>query len=109
MTLLEDCVIKLLAIYGIKGEKVDGATGVWIDVGSPKERKICAMGIKCSKFVTMHGLALNVNTDLTAFTAINPCGFIDKGVTSIAQELSHPVDIPTIKSQFLKILLTELT
>lgn len=108
MSLLEDCVIELLAIYGIKGEKVDGATGVWIDVGTLNERKICAMGIKCSKFVTMHGLALNVNTDLTAFSAINPCGFVDKGVTSIAKELSHPVDIQTTKAQFTQILLSAL-
>lgn len=108
MSLLEDCVIELLAIYGIKGEKVDGATGVWIDVGTLNERKICAMGIKCSKFVTMHGLALNVNTDLTAFSAINPCGFVDKGVTSLAKELAHPVDIQTTKSQFTQILLSAL-
>lgn len=108
MSLLEDCVIRLLDLYGIKGEKVDGATGVWIDVGKPNERKICAMGIKCSKFVTMHGLALNINTDLTAFSAINPCGFVDKGVTSIAKELSHLVDIQTIKSQFTQILLSAL-
>ena len=108
MSLLEDCVIKLLANYGINGEKVDGATGVWIDVGTPNERKICAMGIKCSKFVTMHGLALNVNTDLIAFSAINPCGFVDKGVSSIAQELSYPVNLETVKSQFLEILLTAL-
>lgn len=108
MSLLEDCVIRLLSLYGIKGEKVDGATGVWIDVDTPNERKICAMGIKCSKFVTMHGLALNVNTDLSAFTAINPCGFIDKGVTSLTQELSHPIDIATVKFQFTDILLDAL-
>lgn len=108
MSLLEDCVIRLLDFYGIKGEKVDGATGVWIDVGKPNERKICAMGIKCSKFVTMHGLALNVNTDLTAFSAINPCGFVNKGVTSLAKELAHPINIQTIKSQFTQILLSAL-
>lgn len=108
MSMLEDCIIRLLDIYDIKGEKVDGATGIWIDVDTPRERKICAMGIKCSKFVTMHGLALNVNTDLTAFSAINPCGFIDKGVTSIAKELGHPVDLPTVKSQFIRLLLDAL-
>jgi lipoyl(octanoyl) transferase len=85
--LLEEAVIRTIAEYGIRGERVDGATGVWIDVGTPRERKICAIGIKCSRFVTMHGLALNVCTDLSYFSAINPCGFVDKGVTSISAEL----------------------
>lgn len=87
MFLLEECVIRLLAQYGIKGERVDGATGVWIDVGSCQERKICAMGVRCRRHITMHGLALNVFTELAAFSAINPCGFVDKGVTSIYEEL----------------------
>lgn len=107
MALLEECVIRLLELYGIKGERVNGATGVWIGVGTPEERKICAMGIKCSRYITMHGLALNVNTDLSAFSAINPCGFVDKGVTSMAKELRAPQDINVIKKQFLNIL-TEL-
>lgn len=87
VNLLEEAVIRTIAEYGIKGERVDGATGVWIDACTPFERKICAIGIRCSRFITMHGLALNVNTDLSWFSAINPCGFVDKGVTSIALEM----------------------
>lgn len=108
MSMLEDCVIELIGRYGIRGEKVEGATGVWIDVGTPRERKICAMGIKCSRFITMHGLALNVNTDMSAFSAINPCGFIDKGVTSMAQELNERIDMDMIKKEFSRILLQNL-
>jgi lipoyl(octanoyl) transferase len=91
VNLLEEAVIRTIAEYGIRGERVDGATGVWIDVGTPRERKICAIGIKCSRFVTMHGLALNVCTDLSYFSAINPCGFVDKGVTSISAEVGRTV------------------
>lgn len=105
MSRLEDCVIDLLAEYGIKGEKVDGATGVWIGKGTPDERKICAMGIKCSRFVTMHGLALNVNTDLTMFEAINPCGFKDKGVSSMAKELHRNVPMAEVKEDFIRIFI----
>lgn len=90
--ILEESVIRTIAHYGIKGERVEGATGVWIDAGTSHERKICAIGVKCSRFITMHGLALNVNTDLQQFSLINPCGFIDKGVTSIASEVGHPVN-----------------
>lgn len=108
MSMLEDCVIELIGRYGIRGEKVEGATGVWIDVGTPRERKICAMGIKCSRFITMHGLALNVNTNMSAFSAINPCGFIDKGVTSMAQELNERIDMDTTKKEFSRILLQNL-
>lgn len=108
MALLEDCVIELLRIYYVKGVKVDGATGVWIDIGTSRERKICAMGIKCSRYVTMHGLALNVNTDLSAFSAINPCGFVDKGVTSLAKETGTDQDMAVIKKQFSDILLRAL-
>lgn len=87
VNLLEEAVIRTIAEYGINGERVDGATGVWIDAATPVERKICAIGIRCSRFITMHGLALNVSTDLSWFSAINPCGFVDKGVTSIALEM----------------------
>lgn len=91
--LLEEAVIRTVAEYGIEGRRVDGATGVWLEAaGSKAERKICAIGVKCSRFIAMHGLALNVSTDLRWFSAINPCGFTDKGVTSIAAELGHPVD-----------------
>ena len=109
MHLLEESVIRLIAEYGIKGERVEGATGIWIDVGTPRERKICAMGVKCTRFVTMHGLALNVNTDMTAFAAINPCGFIDKGVTSMALELNHELDMSEVKARFVEILSALLT
>ncbi|MDE6338684.1 MAG: lipoyl(octanoyl) transferase LipB [Muribaculaceae bacterium] len=108
MGLLEDCVIELLEIYDVRGEKVDGATGVWIDAGTSRERKICAMGIKCSRYVTMHGLALNVNTDMSAFSAINPCGFVDKGVTSLAKETGMELDMAMVKKQFSDILLRAL-
>lgn len=89
VNLLEEAVIRTIAEYGIKGERVEGATGVWIDAGTPSERKICAIGIRCSRFITMHGLALNVSTDMSWFSAINPCGFVDKGVTSIALEMNR--------------------
>ena len=82
--LLEEIVIRFLALYQIKGERLSGATGVWIDPHIPrKARKICAIGVKSSRFVTMHGFALNINTDLSHFSFINPCGFVDKGVTSL--------------------------
>lgn len=105
---LEEVVIRTLSAYGIKGERVDGATGVWIGKGTPGERKICAIGVKCSRHCTMHGLALNVNTDLSHFRLINPCGFIDKGVTSMAAELGKELDIDEVKkvfsSKFLELL-----
>lgn len=93
VNLLEETVIRTIAHYGIKGERVEGASGVWIGKDTPNERKICALGVKCSRFVTMHGLALNVNTNLDAFSMINPCGFTDKGVTSIAREIGHTVPL----------------
>ena len=89
VNILEETVIRLLDKYGIKGERIEGATGVWIGKGTEEERKICAMGIKCSRFCTMHGLALNVDMDLSGFKMINPCGFKDKGVTSIYEEIKR--------------------
>jgi len=84
---LEEAVILFLLDFGLKGERLAGATGVWLDVSIPeKTRKICAIGVKSSRFVTMHGLALNINTDLSYYTYINPCGFTDKGVTSLEKE-----------------------
>lgn len=103
MNLLEDCVIELLREYGIKGEKIDDAIGIWIGKGAPDERKICAMGVKCTRFVTMHGLALNVTTDLNAFSLINPCGFIDKGVTSIEKETGVIPSMEDVKQKFIMI------
>lgn len=84
---IEEAVILFLKEFNIQGDRLEGATGVWIDVDKPgKTRKICAMGVKSSHFVTMHGLALNINTDLSYFQWINPCGFTNKGVTSLALE-----------------------
>jgi lipoyl(octanoyl) transferase len=91
---IEESVIRFLQEFGIKGERLEGATGVWLDTGQPgRTRKICAMGVKSSRFVTMHGLALNINTDLSYFQLINPCGFTNKGVTSLALETGKEQDM----------------
>lgn len=85
---LEDAIILTLEEFNISASRLDGATGVWLDVGDAlKARKICAIGVRASRFVSMHGFALNVNTNLDYFRHINPCGFIDKGVTSLSKEL----------------------
>lgn len=97
MRYLEEAVILTLAEFGIKGGRVDGLTGVWIDGGSPQERKICAMGVKSSRWVTMHGIALNVNADLSYFNHIVPCGIEDKSVTSMNKELQKEVDIQKVQ------------
>lgn len=94
---LEEVVIRSVASYGIAGERLAGATGVWIGAGTSEARKICAIGVKCSRYVTMHGFALNVNTDLDYFSYIHPCGFIDKGVTSIQKEIGHEVQLQNVK------------
>lgn len=99
---IEEAIIMTIAEYGIIGTRLDGATGVWLDVGTPKARKICAIGVRASKFVTMHGYALNVNTDLTYFNHINPCGFVDKGVTSIQKETQKNVAMSDVKALFEK-------
>lgn len=105
---LEETIIRFLAIYGIKGERLAGATGVWIDPGVPrKARKICAIGVKSSRFVTMHGFALNINTDLDYFSLINPCGFKDKGVTSLEKEMGMEQDFEEAKAR-LHSLFTEM-
>jgi len=97
---IEDIVIDFLALYGVKGERLEGGTGVWIDVGiKGRTRKVCAIGVKSSRFVTMHGLGLNINTDLSYFSMINPCGFVDKGVTSLAKELGGVQDIDIAKER----------
>lgn len=101
---LEDVIIHFLSLYSICGERSLGATGVWIEPETPgKARKICAIGVKSSRFVTMHGFALNINTDLSYFSLINPCGFTDKGVTSLAQELGEPQDMEQAKAQLYTI------
>ena len=94
---LEEVVIRTVRQYGIAGERLAGATGVWVEPHSLRARKICAIGIRCSRFVTMHGFALNVNTDLDYFHYINPCGFRDKRVTSIAREIGREVPMPEVK------------
>lgn len=105
---VEEAIIRLLATYNIHAERLEGAAGVWIDVSIPsKVRKIAAIGVRSSRFVTMHGFALNVNTDLSYFSLINPCGFIDKGVTSMEKELGHKVDMVELKVK-LKSLFEEL-
>lgn len=91
MRYLEEAVIKTCADYGINAGRIDGLTGVWINDGNP--RKLCAMGVKSSRWVTMHGLALNVNTDLNYFGNIVPCGIDDKAVTSIKKELNREIDM----------------
>jgi len=95
---LEEAIIQALKEFKIKGERLEGGTGVWIDPEiNGKARKICAIGVKASKYVTMHGFAFNVNTDLTYFGHINPCGFTDKGVTSLQNELGAAQDMMKVK------------
>ena len=96
--LLEEAVIMTLDGYGIPAARMEGATGVWLDPGIPgKTRKICAIGVKASRYVTMHGFAFNVNTNLDYFNYINPCGFTDKGVTSLEKEKGSKQDFNSVK------------
>ncbi|MEG1748825.1 MAG: lipoyl(octanoyl) transferase LipB [Tannerellaceae bacterium] len=105
---LEEVIIRFLALYGIRGERLEGANGVWLDpLVTGRARKICAIGVKSSRFVTMHGFALNVNTDLRYYSMINPCGFVDKGVTSLAAELGVVQDFSLAKER-LHQLFTEV-
>ena len=99
---IEEAIINTLALYAIPTTRLEGATGVWLDVGLPTCRKICAIGVRSSRFVTMHGFALNVNTQLEYFSHINPCGFIDKGVTSMQKELGAEVDMEKLKATLRK-------
>jgi lipoyl(octanoyl) transferase len=95
---LEEAIIRTVNEFGITASRLIGGTGVWLDPEiAGKARKICAIGVKASKFVTMHGFAFNVNTDLTYFNNINPCGFTDKGVTSLSNELGAIQDIDSVK------------
>lgn len=107
LNILEEAVIRVCASYGISAGRVSGATGVWLSAGTPGERKICAMGVRSSHFITMHGLALNVNTDLEYFRYIHPCGFVDKGVTSMQKELGHEVSMEEVTAR-LEAVLKEL-
>ncbi len=103
---LEASIIELLKIYNISAVRLPGAAGVWLDADKPTARKICAIGLRASRMVTMHGFAFNVNTDLSFYKLINPCGFTDKGVTSMQQELGQEIDMQEIKTRLLEILKT---
>jgi lipoyl(octanoyl) transferase len=102
MRYLEEAVIKTLAHFQITATRYDGLTGVWIDAETPRARKICAMGVKCSRWITMHGIALNVHPDLGYFGNIVPCGIQDKAVTSMAQELGRQISIHEVQEVLLK-------
>lgn len=109
---LEEIVIRTIASFGIKGERLRGATGVWVEPDTARARKICAIGVKCSRYVTMHGFALNVNTELNYFNYIHPCGFVDKGVTSIEKETGRTPSLEEVKAivagHFISLLHMEL-
>jgi lipoyl(octanoyl) transferase len=96
---LEEMIILTLAEYGLRGERSEGETGVWLEVGTPRARKICAMGVRASRWVTMHGFALNVNTDLSYFDLMIPCGIRGKGVTSLSRELGRHVPMEEVKEK----------
>ena len=102
LRLLEETIILTIAEYGIKSSRSEGETGVWLDAGTPFARKICAMGIRSSRWVTMHGFALNANVNLGYFDNIIPCGIRGKAVTSLEAELGKKVDVEEVKSKILK-------
>ncbi|MDR2843346.1 MAG: lipoyl(octanoyl) transferase LipB [Candidatus Symbiothrix sp.] len=99
---IEEMIIRTIAEYGIEGDRLDGATGVWLDKDSRQARKIAAIGVRSSRYITMHGFALNVNTNLDYFQLINPCGFTDKGVTSMQKELNRPINMEEVKTSLFK-------
>jgi lipoyl(octanoyl) transferase len=99
---LEEVIIRTLFEYGLKGERSEGETGVWLDVGTPFARKICALGVRTSRWVTMHGFALNVSTDIGYFDHIIPCGIRGKSVTSMEIELYKKIDVKIVKNKILK-------
>ncbi len=109
---LEEVIIRTVAEFGIKSQRMNGATGVWIDAENKNARKICAIGVRASRQLTMHGFALNVNTDLKYFDYINPCGFTDKGVTSLEKEIGKKQNMQEvkniIKTYFAKIFEVEI-
>jgi len=104
---LEEAIILTLKEYGLEGERSPGETGVWFDVGTPKARKICALGVKSSRWVTMHGFAFNINADLSYFGNIVPCGITDKSVTSLQIELEKEMGMEEVKNK-LKVHLIDL-
>ncbi|NVO03279.1 MAG: lipoyl(octanoyl) transferase LipB [Bacteroidetes bacterium] len=109
---IEEVIIETLKDFNIESTRLPGATGVWLDVNKPTVRKICAIGVRCSRWVTMHGFALNVNTDLNYFNLINPCGFTDKSVTSIQVETGKTIEMDFVKNliekNFVKIFNAKL-
>ena len=96
---LEEAVIKTIAEYGLEGERSGSETGVWLDVGKSTARKMCALGVRSSRWVTMHGFAFNVNADLSYFGNIVPCGIVDKSVTSLQEELGYKLDMKEVKEK----------
>jgi lipoyl(octanoyl) transferase len=102
LRLLEEAIIRTCADYGIVAGRIEGLTGVWLDVQNPERaRKICAFGVRCSRWVTMHGFAFNVNSNLSYFNRIVPCGISDKGVTSLQQELGYTLDLAEVTQRVL--------
>ena len=106
--LLEESVIGVCHEWGIEAGRIAGASGVWLEPTTPRARKICAIGVRSSRYVTMHGFAFNVSTDMRYFQHINPCGFVDRGVTSLEKELGREVDVEQVKEQLVKQLSEKL-
>lgn len=102
LRLLEETIILTIAEYGLKGTRSEGETGVWLDVGTPFARKICALGVRASRWITMHGFALNINTNLGYFDHIIPCGIKGKAVTSMYAELGEELDLEEVKEKIKK-------
>ena len=102
LRLLEESVILTLADYGVTGQRLDGFTGVWVDAEKKTPRKICAIGVKCSRWVTMHGIGFNINSNLDYFKHIVPCGIEDKSVTSLQKETNQKIDMKELKLRFKK-------
>jgi lipoyl(octanoyl) transferase len=103
---IEEMIILTLKDYQLEASRMQGATGVWIDANKPNPRKICAIGIRACRYITMHGFAFNVNTDLSYFSYINPCGFVDKGVTSLSKELQRPIEMEEVKHKLYSYFLS---
>ena len=102
LRLLEESVILTLKDYGVAGQRIDGFTGVWVDADKDSPRKICAIGVKCSRWVTMHGIGFNINSNLDYFKYIVPCGIEDKSVTSLQKETNQEIDMEELKGRFKK-------
>jgi lipoyl(octanoyl) transferase len=99
---LEEAVILTLKEYGLNADRYEGLTGVWMEPNTPKARKICAMGVKCSRWITMHGIGFNINSDLNYFQHIVPCGIDDKAVTSLEKELGRKISMTEVKESLTK-------